>query len=84
MGLLARRPTPHMEDQGISFCLGHHLSGIRGPTSSYATASIVLRIIWPLKPLDNPKVGIYLGGGGFANPITNFKLFSSTLQLLDL
>jgi len=25
MVLLARHPTPYMEDHGISLCLGHHL-----------------------------------------------------------
>jgi hypothetical protein len=25
MGLLAPHPTPNLEDQGIPFCLGHHL-----------------------------------------------------------
>ena len=41
MRLSASRPNPNLEDQGISFCLGRHLdlSGMGGPTSSYATAS---------------------------------------------
>ena len=35
VGLLAPCQTPNLEDQGISFCLGHlDLSGMGGPTSS--------------------------------------------------
>ena len=36
VGLLVPCQTPNLEDQGIPFCLGHHLdlSGMRGPTSS--------------------------------------------------
>ena len=39
VGLLAPRPTPNLEDQGIPFSLGHHLdpSGMGGSTGSYAT-----------------------------------------------
>jgi hypothetical protein len=46
---LAPRPTPNLEGKGIPFCLGHHLEPVWHwrPTSSYATASIALRIIWP-------------------------------------
>ena len=29
VGLLAPRPTPSLEDQGISFCLGHHLRPVQ-------------------------------------------------------
>ena len=32
--LLASRPTPNLEGQGIPCCLGHDLSGMGGPTSS--------------------------------------------------
>jgi len=44
--LLASRPTPNLEDQGVFLCLGStfDLSGMGGPTSSYATAGIVLRV----------------------------------------
>jgi hypothetical protein len=47
MGLSASRLTPNLEDKGIPFSLGHHLdlSGMGGPTSSYATTSTALRII---------------------------------------
>jgi hypothetical protein len=44
----ASHPTPNLEDQGISF--SSDLSGMGGPTSSYATAGIALRAIWPHKP----------------------------------
>jgi hypothetical protein len=43
----ASRPTPNLEDQGISFSLDHpfDLSGLGDPTSSYATAGIALSVI---------------------------------------
>jgi hypothetical protein len=34
VGLLVPRQTPNLEDQGIPFCLGHHLSGMGGPNTS--------------------------------------------------
>jgi hypothetical protein len=34
------------------------LSGLGGPTSSYATAGIALRVSGALKPHDHDKVGI--------------------------
>jgi len=44
------------------------LSDVGGPTSSYATASIALRIIGPLKPHHYVKVGILSGlWGTFMN-----------------
>jgi hypothetical protein len=52
-----------MEDQGIPFCLGHHLSAMGDPTSSLAAASIALRIIGPHKPHHYVKIGIPWGGG---------------------
>ena len=65
VGLSASHPTPSLEDQSIPFSLGHHLdlSGMGGPTSSNATASIALRIIWPRKPHHYVKVGIPSVGG---------------------
>jgi len=45
--LLALRPTPNLEDQGVSFfvwLLPFDLSGLGGSTSSYATAGIALRV----------------------------------------
>ena len=44
-----------------------NLSGMGGPTSSYATASIALRIIWPCKPHHHTKIRI-LSGGFMFNP----------------
>jgi hypothetical protein len=44
----ASRPTPNLEDQGISllvWIIPFDLSGMGGPTSSYATAGIPLRVI---------------------------------------
>jgi len=40
-------PTPNLEDQGIPFCLGHHLFPVwhESHTSIYATASAALSII---------------------------------------
>jgi hypothetical protein len=67
--LAASCPTPNLEDQFIPFCLGHHLdlSGMGGPTSSYATASIALRIIRP--PLHQSK-----GTFGRGGRILNYKI----------
>jgi hypothetical protein len=55
-------PTPKLEDQGIPSCLGHHLSGMVCPTSSCATSSIALRIIWPHNPHHYVNVGIPSAG----------------------
>jgi hypothetical protein len=66
-GLSATRPALKLEDQDICFCLSYHLdlSGMGGPSSSYATASITLRLIWPRKPHHQVEVGIPLGGSRF-------------------
>jgi hypothetical protein len=63
-GLPTQRPMPNLEDQDILFCLDNHfdLSSMGDTTSSYATASIALRIIWPRKPHRYVKVGIPAGG----------------------
>jgi hypothetical protein len=61
--LLASRPTPNLEDQGIPLRLAPtlYLSGIGDPTSSYATAGIALRVSGALKPHHHDKVEtIYL------------------------
>jgi hypothetical protein len=60
VGLSASCPTPNLEDKGIPFCLGHHLDlcDMGGPKSSYATAGIALRLIWPHKPHHYVTVGI--------------------------
>jgi hypothetical protein len=41
------------------------LSGMGDPTSTYGTAGIALRIIWPRMPHHYVKVGILTGGGEF-------------------
>jgi hypothetical protein len=60
--LLASRPTPNLEDQGIPLRLAHTPRPVRHgcPTSSYATA---LRVSGALKPhhhdkVETPSVGI--------------------------
>jgi hypothetical protein len=60
--LLASRPTPNLEDQGILFVwlLTLDLSGLGGPTSSYATAGIALRVSGASKPHHHDKVGVSL------------------------
>jgi hypothetical protein len=50
--MLVSRPTPNWNT--ITF----DLSGMGDSTSSYASASIALRIIWPRKPHHYVKVGI--------------------------
>ena len=55
-GVVSLTPNPpNMEGQGITFNLGDHpitldLSGMGGSTSSVATTSIALRIMWPHRP----------------------------------
>ena len=44
MGSSPRRPIHNLEEQGVPFCLTFDLSGLGDPASSYATASIALRI----------------------------------------
>jgi hypothetical protein len=58
--LLASHPTPNLEDQGIPLRLAPtlDLSGLGGPTSSYATAGIALGVSGALKPHHHDKVGI--------------------------
>jgi len=64
-GVVSLTPNPQPGGPGYPFSLGHHLdlSGMGGPTSSYATASITLRITWPHKPHHYVKVGIPSVGG---------------------
>jgi len=52
VGLSFPRPNPKLEDQVIPFVwvITFDLCGLGDPTSSYATASIALRIIGPRKP----------------------------------
>jgi hypothetical protein len=58
VGLWAPRPTPKLEDQGVSFCLGHHLWPFRYGSPCYATAGIAVRVIWPHKPRHCVKLRI--------------------------
>jgi len=44
-----------------------HLSSMRGPTSSYATASLPVRVIWPHKPHHYIRVVIPLLGSDMAS-----------------
>jgi hypothetical protein len=58
--LLNPRLIPNLEDQNIPLCLAHtlDLSGMDGPTSSYATAGIALGVSGALKPHHHNKVEI--------------------------
>jgi hypothetical protein len=61
----SRTPNPLLRRAGVSFLvwvITCDLSGKGDPTSSYTTASITLRIIWPLKPSPYFKVETHLGG----------------------
>jgi hypothetical protein len=60
VGLLATRPTPILEGQCIPFVwvITFDLPVMGAPASSYATAGIALRILWPRKPRH------YVGEGG--------------------
>jgi hypothetical protein len=69
-----RRPTPpplptwRASVSLFVWVITFNVSGVGGPTSSYATASIALRIIWPHKPHHSVKVCIPRGGGGGVKP----------------
>jgi hypothetical protein len=52
------RPTPNLEDR-VSLLVW--IIPLGDPTSSYATAGIALRVIWPRKPLYYVKV-VTIGG----------------------
>jgi uncharacterized Fe-S cluster protein YjdI len=56
--LLASRPTPNLEDQGIPLVglLLLDLSGMGVPTSNYTTTGIALRVSEALKPHHHDKV----------------------------
>ena len=55
MRLLASRPTPNLEDQGIPFRLGPTCPARVALPVANTTAGIALRIIWPRKP-SHPAV----------------------------
>jgi hypothetical protein len=59
VGSLAPRPTPNLEDQGLHFVwpIPFDLSGMGGPTRSYAPASIALRVMKRKKIVTFTKVG---------------------------
>jgi hypothetical protein len=64
-GVVNPRPNPQPGGPGYLFLSGSSdTSGMRDSTSTYATAGIALRIIWPGKPHHYIKVGIPAGGGG--------------------
>jgi hypothetical protein len=58
--LSASRPTPNLRTKVSLFLwlLSHELSGLGGPTNSYATGGIALRVSGALKPHRHDKVGI--------------------------
>ena len=61
----SRTPNPLPRRTGVSllvWIITFDLSGKGGPTCSYATAGIALRIIWPLKPSHYFKVETPSGG----------------------
>ena len=64
VGSLAPRPSPNLEDQGISLSLNDHPWTFQqgDPASGCTTLDIALGIIWPLKPHHYVKVGILSGG----------------------
>ena len=61
----SRTPNPLPRRTGVSllvWVITFDLSGKGDPTSSYATAGVALRIIWPLKPSHYFKVETPSGG----------------------
>ena len=63
VGLSAPCPTPNLEVRSIPFsqAITFDLSGKGGPTSSYATASIAFKIIWPHQPRHYVTVAVPFG-----------------------
>jgi hypothetical protein len=59
----AQSPTWRASVSPFIWIITFDLSGMSDPTSSYATAGIPLRIIWPRKPHHCVRVGIPTGGG---------------------
>jgi hypothetical protein len=67
-GSLTPRPTPNLEDQGVSLFVWNFtldLSGLGDPASSYAIAGLALGLIGTRKPhhndkVETPLVGIYI------------------------
>jgi hypothetical protein len=57
----AQPPTWRARVSLFVWIITFDLSGMGDPTSSYATAGITLRIIWPRKPYHYVKVGIPTG-----------------------
>jgi hypothetical protein len=53
---LAQSPTWRTRLSLLVWIIPFDLSGMGGPTSSYATAGIALRVIWPHKPHHYVKV----------------------------
>jgi hypothetical protein len=66
VGLSARYPTPNREGRSFPFSqvITFDMYGKGGPTSSYATASVAFKIIWPHQPHHYVTIGLPLGGGG--------------------
>jgi hypothetical protein len=61
-GVVSPTPNPQLGGPGYPFLSGSSItfdmSGMGAPASSYATAGIALRILWPRKPRHYVKVGI--------------------------
>jgi hypothetical protein len=62
----------------LVWLLPFDLSGILGPTSSYATASNALRFIWPCKPHRYIKIGINLVRSNIFRSCNSFQMDHST------
>jgi hypothetical protein len=60
---LAQPPTWRTRVYLLVWIIPFDLSSLGGPTSSYATAGIALRVIWPHKPHHYIKVETPWGGG---------------------
>ena len=79
-------PNPLLWRTGMSllvWIITFDLSSKRDPTSSYATASIALRIIWPLKlshyfKVETPSVGLWGSLSNLFLTHTHTHLFQTT------
>ena len=80
MGFVTPRPNPNLGDQGVHFCLGHHLWPV--PTSICAIVGLTLGVIWPHKHHKYVKTetisGMGCRGGGSLS--FNFSLLTLFFQ----
>jgi hypothetical protein len=78
----AQPPTWRTRVSLFVWVITFDMSGMGDPASSYATAGIALRIIWPRKPHHYVKV--YLRWGLITLTPVKYKLVSSVISRLSV